>query len=206
MRKALLLGSAAAFLAALPGLASATVVTVTGTYVITQTAGQGGTSAEPTINNNLATPFTENLTVGSNYTNPVNFFSATPANSCNNNCGMYLTHPHEIATDTLTATFSFTTPTGATGELVDTGAYTANYYNDTDSITWNSPDPLIVTFSNGVQLSVKLNDASDWTITPTIQFDPTGGPTPTVPEPASIALFGVGLLGLAGITRLRSRT
>ena len=105
-----------------------------------------------------------------------------------------MTNPNypDTAEGTITVTFSFTQPTGATGQLSETGTYYAQYgyqqaghYLPTsctdssppniDCIEWthsgSDQDPLVVNFTNGDALDITLNNAEDWSITPTIQFD-----------------------------------
>src|SRR5580704_2956281 len=95
--------------------AFATVITVNGSYTVSQS---GATGNKPTITDDLASSFSLPLTVGTP-SSVTNFISVTPAGSSGTS--------NHIATDTLTVTFSFSSPTGATGNLVETGTYTANY-------------------------------------------------------------------------------
>jgi hypothetical protein len=202
-----LLTSTAAATLFMIAAASATVVTVKGTYTVTLTPVDGGVSAEPTVTYDLPHPFTESLTVGNTFTPSTNFFTTSPAGSCNNGCADFGSHHHQIANDDITVTFSFTAPSGATGQLVATGAYTANYFNDTDAVTWNSPNPLVIHFADGGVLDIKLINAADWAITPLIQFDMTtaGGGTGGggVPEPTSLAIMGACLATLGLFWRRR---
>jgi hypothetical protein len=63
----------------------------------------------------------------------------------------------------------------------------------------------LVTFTDGAQMDVMLNNTSDWTLEPTITFDLLKDPT-AVPEPATLALLGAGLFGLGIIKRGSSPT
>jgi hypothetical protein len=176
------------------GSAKAAPILVTGSYTVSYTPSVGNA---PTLFDVLPGAFTENLTVGVS-TAFTNFIGVTPANSCGS-CGS-----NHTASGTIAATFHFTTPSGITGTASDTGAYIANYSNDTDSVTWNPTDPIVVHFIDGAVLDVTLGNAQDWTIYPTIKFVLVSGPTPApVPEPVTLSLFGTGLLGLGVIKRRR---
>jgi hypothetical protein len=187
---------------AIPEAAYASSVTVDGSYTISYTATKGN---GPTDTGDLGTKvsgstydFTESLTPGVT-TAQTNFISVAPAGSCGWGCGMANT-----ATGTVSVVFTFSLPTGATGTFTETGAYMADYQNDTDSITWSSSnDPIKVTFANGDVLDLILYSASDWTMTPKISFDVT---TPTAtPLPPALSLFagGLGIFGYLGARRKR---
>jgi hypothetical protein len=183
------------------------LLAVTGTYSIgyTPTANNA-----PSISDVLSSPFTENLAVGTP-TALTNFIAITPAGSCTSvQADVYGSHYSTCtATGTVKVTFSFTEPSGIIGTASDTGVYTATYYTgngapaDTDSIVWNSPDPIVVNFSDGALLDVTLENTSDWTLTPKITFDLMKDPT-AVPEPMTLGLLGAGLFGIGVIKRRSS--
>ena len=197
------LAAAASLVLTTAGAADATTVALDGSYTIAYT-GSGGNG--PTISDKLSDPFALNLTVGVQTAN-VNFITATPAGTCGTGC------TNSTASGTIKATFTFTSPTGATGNLIETGTYQAKYSGaalacttspagQTDCIDWSTAnDPLAVTFSNGDVLYVTLYNAQDWAITPQISFklvDP-------VPLPAALPLFASGLsaVGFIGLRRKR---
>lgn len=193
-------------------------ITIKGTYTVTQTQTGGQVGNKPTITDDLKSNFTEILTIGK-ATNPTSFFTISPAGTSGINCGRHCNGTNDIASDTITVTFTFTDPSGATGNLVETGIYQANYDgtlscsssrgSQTDCIDWSKTnDPIEVTFSDGIELLVTLYDAQDWDIVPKISFEafqnPVQKPDPKpVPEPASLVIFGAALIGGFGARRLR---
>jgi hypothetical protein len=210
----LLIATATALIVSGTVAAHASPITVKGSYTVTQSNPTGN---EPTITDDLSSSFTESLTYGISKT--TNFISVAPAGS-SGTCGgskPACNSTNDTATDTIKVTFSFTLPTGGAGDFVETGTYIADYdgtakYDgksctsspgtETDCVVWStSNDPIVVSFSDGDTLDVTLNNAQDWTMTPTITFLLTDAPS--VPEPASIAIFGTALTSLIFVRRRR---
>jgi hypothetical protein len=176
---------AMAVLAATPFAASA--VTITGDYSLGISDVHGSWS--PTASGNLGDDFANPFSVGLG-TNPGDqstgyFFTATPPS-----------YGHG-SNDTATITATFTSLSDGTastvGSYIGTATWEANYNNQTDSITWNTPNPLVVDFTDGAVVDITLINASDWAIKPSLTFTLVDGPTPAVPEPSTLSLLGVGL-------------
>jgi hypothetical protein len=110
-----------------------------------------------------------------------------------------------------------------TGGVVQVIAnYAIDYANQTDCISWTVAactlpssqgtdttnilgDTIAVTFGDHAVLDVNLYNWSDWTMAPRISFDLVSGPTTGVPEPMSIALLGVGMIGIRAVRRRRAQ-
>ncbi|HEY2540482.1 MAG TPA: PEP-CTERM sorting domain-containing protein [Stellaceae bacterium] len=189
---------AVTFLAATPFAASA--VTITGDYSLAISNVHGGWS--PTASGNLSDDFANPFSVGLG-TNPgdksssANFYTATPPN-----------YGHG-SDDTVTIAATFTNLSDGTASTstsyAGTATWEADYNNQTDSITWNAPDPLVVDFTDGAVVDITLNNASDWAIVPTLSFTLVDGPTERVPEPSTFALLGAALALFAGALARRQR-
>ena len=118
-------------------------------------------------------------------------------------------------TDALTLTFNFTSPSGA-GTASDTGTFTAKYalpylacdpggdgLGKSDCVQWASAsNPIVVDFTDGAVMHITLGNASDWNITPTVQFTLVSGP---VPVPAPVIGHGMWAPFMVGAVLLSQR-
>ena len=193
MRKLLM-----AFIGLVMGTAAANATAITGTYTISDS---NSTNAA-LITKVYASPFTFNLNIGDVFsTILINFQdSATVTNSL------------------VTANFTFTAPSAGSGSPTgsDTFAHiTGNTYNDTFSPLSSS----FVDFGSAGILGISFGAATtgDFTKCPPapscsglnvpVTFTLNAPSTTTrVPEPATIALFGAGLLALSFLGWKRRRT
>ena len=208
------------FFAAVQPAAAAVISNIEGTYSVTVTAGTGGSVAEPTVVDDgnransgepvtLSSPFnTGSLTVGGSASSPTTFFTLVPAGSCTSSC---TGAPHGWpcfsnesscgnATATINVSFTFTEPSGAVGSVIDSATYTADYQSQTNSLDWTS-NTLVVDFTDGAVAHILLPNQNDWDINPTISFQAIDPSTPSVPEPASIAILGTALVGFSWLRR-----
>jgi hypothetical protein len=206
-----------------------TTVEIDGSYTISYSLPAGNA---PKLTDKLGKTkhgvrtFTEYLTLDGDATTSVDFFTASPASTCGQDCASdaegtvrkpktYLT-----ASGTITVNFDFSNVTVLSGNTSETGLYQAKYggtpltpcalasgAGDTDCITWDkSNDPLAINIADGDKnytLDIILADAEDWAITPKISFQlsttpAANAPPPETPIPATLTLFagGVGRLGL----------
>jgi hypothetical protein len=178
----------------------------------------------PTINDDggsfLPSPFSGTLTVGTPLTTtflqvaPVAGGSSVGTVAGSIDIAMVLTGPGGSALTGLTTSAGGNTAFLSNGTLYFQANYDLFYGNQTDCLTWNSSsctstgntstvgETLTATFADNAVLDIYLYNWSDWNMQPSIGFDLISGPTATVPEPASFAVFGVGLIGLIGATWL----
>jgi len=185
----------------------------------------------PTINSTgtfLSSPLpAEVLTLGST-TAPTNFLVVAPTSWPTNSQGQRT--GNGTVTGNITVGLTLTDPSAAqrvtsvggyaatiSGGVVTVVAnYAIDYANDTDCIGWSgaacalpSPgapdsntvlgDTLAVTFTDGAVLDIFLYNWTDWNMAPQISFDLV-----SVPEPMSMALLGVGIIGIVAARRLRT--
>jgi hypothetical protein len=199
--KRLLTAAVIATAAALPIVAHATPVTVTvqGYYTIA-TSGLTGhapgivTLGAGSVGNHDANGLETSTSPGSKINFSVDvptvgsttkdFLEFDPASTSGINCSPCNSH-NDIVSETVTATFHFTQPTGDSVAAVVTGEFYANYKgkldgtqggtnpincgdsgNPADCIVWNSGTPFTATFGNGDVLTVGLNNAHDWGTSP----------------------------------------
>jgi hypothetical protein len=201
--------------------AAALVATVTaaGADTISEsyTAVNTGTGPYlPTINDDggafLSSPYTQSIAAGTT-TTPSTFLQVAPANGGSGTLMGGVAVAMKL-TDGGAAVTGVTSSNGAGFVSLANGAidFSANYDiyygNQTDCITWSASsctpndntttigDTLTVSFANDAVLAINLYNWSDWDMQPDISFNLISGPGTPVPEPASLAIFGVALAGL----------
>jgi hypothetical protein len=207
----LLAATAAAFLIHVAAAHAIIIDNVTVNYT-RSTSNQVGNA--PTITNPLASGFSFGTAAPLAATN---FLTTAPASTCGSGCTGPL---HDTASIRINFSFSFLDSFGGTGGLSEAATYYAKYglpklpcdasgSTQTDCILWdgaglNGTDSVtkLVNLSDGAVVNLTFYNAQDWVITSKIAG--TLSAPYNVPEPASLALFATGLLGLVAIRRRRS--
>jgi len=173
----------------------------------------------PTINDNggayLPGSFSGALTVGQS-TGPISFLQVAPVSGGSSvgtitgsiAIAMTLAAPDGSAITSVTSSAGGNGATLSNGTIDFLANYELFYANQTDCLSWNSTtctptnssttpsETLTVTFADDAILDITLYDWSDWNMAPDISFELMSGPVTTVAEPASLALFTVGLAAL----------
>jgi hypothetical protein len=181
----------------------------------------------PTINDDggafLSSPFSGSLTQGQQVTStflqvaPIGGPSSVGTIAGSVDIAMALKDTSGAAVTGLSTSAGGNTAFLSNGDIYFAANYELFYGNQTDCIVWNASsctptgntttvgEMLTATFADNTVLDIYLYNWSDWDMAPSIGFELVSGPTVTVPEPASFAMFGVGLVGLGLLVGRRGR-
>ena len=191
------------------GAAHATTISGTGTFEDNGPSGNGLYFTGSTDNGAITGL---NLSVGTPYT-VSNFLTISSTDTARSFFG-------SNETDSISENFNFTSPSLATGSLGGSGTEQVDQffgfvYGASGTVSWSNP--LDIDFADGSILAISLSDVSfggllanpDQSVGVNATFDLIQGPGSTstsVPEPGTLALMAVSLLGLCVLGRRRSRS
>jgi hypothetical protein len=177
----------------------------------------------------FAPSFTQTLTTVGSTTTASPFIELTPQSSGSGTVSGSVAVALTLTDASNAAVTSFSYTNGGDAVTLTNGVLniTANYdiyyaasgvnAAYTDCVVWNAAscstnvstsgsttlgETVTATFADGEVLALNLYNWADWDMEPNISFTFVAGPTVAqTPEPASIAVFGSGLIGLAMIRR-----
>lgn len=110
-----------------------------------------------------------------------------------------------LATVDAAATLAFTLPPGVSVSSTGSGGF-ATFFGalSAGALIWDAPGPVEVALTNGSTFDVELSDIIAFGFGDTATVQATVTATNVVPEPATLALFGAGLVAV-GIVRRRRK-